>query len=73
LITDVVLPGISGIDAAIKLREMLPACKALLFSGQMATQGLLEAARAQNNEFELLEKPVHPTELIAKLQSAMNH
>ena len=42
LITDVVMPGISGIEAAIQVRDMLPACKVLLFSGQLAAQGLVK-------------------------------
>jgi CheY-like chemotaxis protein len=72
LITDVVMPGISGIEAAIKVREMLPACKVLLFSGQAVTQNLLETASARGHEFELLSKPVHPRELIAKMQRVMS-
>jgi CheY-like chemotaxis protein len=66
------MPGISGIEAAIKVREMLPACKVLLFSGQAATQNLLETASARGHEFELLTKPVHPIDLIARMQSVMS-
>jgi DNA-binding response OmpR family regulator len=69
LITDVAMPGINGIEAAIKVREFLPRCKVLLFSGQATTERLLEAARSQNNEFDLLAKPVHPAELIARVRS----
>jgi CheY-like chemotaxis protein len=72
LITDVVMPGISGIETAIKLREILPACKVLLFSGQAATQNLLETASARGHEFELISKPVHPRELIARMQRVMS-
>ena len=72
LITDVLMPGISGIEAAIKVRELLPTCKVLLFSGQAATQNLLETASAQGHEFELFAKPVHPRELIAKMQGVMS-
>jgi CheY-like chemotaxis protein len=72
LITDVLMPGISGLEAAIKVREMLPACKVLLFSGQAATQNLLETASARGHEFELLTKPVHPIDLIARMQSVMS-
>ncbi len=71
LITDVIMPGITGIEAAIQVREMLPACKVLLFSGQLAAQGLLKLARERNHDFELISKPVHPDELIAKLQTVM--
>ena len=40
-----------------------------LFSGQAATADLLEKARALGHEFEILAKPVHPTDLLAKLRS----
>jgi CheY-like chemotaxis protein len=69
LITDVIMTGITGIDAAIAARARLPRCKVLLFSGQAATSGLLDQARLQGHEFEVLAKPVHPTDLLAKLRS----
>ena len=42
VITDVIMPDMNGIEAAIQIRAMLPACKILLFSGQAATADLLE-------------------------------
>ncbi len=69
LISDVIMTGMTGIEAAIKVRAKLPTCKILLFSGQAATADLLEKARAQGHEFEILAKPVHPTDLLAKLRS----
>ncbi len=69
LISDVIMPDLSGIDAAIAIRAMLPSCKILLFSGQAATADLLDKARAQGHEFEILAKPVHPQDLLAKLKS----
>jgi CheY-like chemotaxis protein len=68
LITDVVMPGMTGIEAAIIARSRLPKCKILLFSGQAATADLLEAARSRGHEFEVLTKPVHPTDLLNKLR-----
>jgi len=68
VISDVIMPDMNGIDAAIKIRQLLPACKVLLFSGQAATAGLLERARAQGHEFEILAKPVHPQDLLAKIK-----
>jgi len=53
---------------AIETRKKLPKCKVLLFSGQAATADLLERARAQGHEFDILAKPVHPTDLLAKLR-----
>ncbi len=69
LISDVIMTGMTGIEAAIKVRLKLPNCKILLFSGQAATADLLEKARTQGHEFEILAKPVHPTDLLAKLRS----
>ena len=69
LISDVIMTDLNGIDAAIRIREMLPACKILLFSGQAATADLLDRARGQGHEFEILAKPVHPQDLLARLRS----
>jgi CheY-like chemotaxis protein len=68
LISDVIMTGMTGIEAAIQTRLKLPHCKILLFSGQAATADLLERARTQGHEFEILAKPVHPTDLLAKLR-----
>ena len=68
LIADVVMPGMTGIEAAIAVRNKLPKCNILLFSGQAATTELLEQARTQGHEFEILAKPVHPSDLLAKLR-----
>ena len=69
LISDVIMADLNGIDAAIRIREILPAIKILLFSGQAATADLLEKARAQGYEFEILAKPVHPQDLLSKLRA----
>jgi CheY-like chemotaxis protein len=69
LISDVIMNDLNGIDAAIKIREMLPSCKILLFSGQAATADLLDRAQGQGHQFEILAKPVHPQDLLAKLRA----
>ena len=68
LLSDVIMAGLSGIDAAIRIRALFPQVKILLFSGQAATADLLEKARAQGHEFEILSKPVHPQDLLASLR-----
>lgn len=67
LISDVIMADLNGICAAIKIRTLLPRIKILLFSGQAATADLLEKARVQGYEFEILAKPVHPQDLLSKL------
>jgi CheY-like chemotaxis protein len=69
LITDVIMADLNGIDAAITIRSILPKIKILLFSGQAATADLLEKARAKGYEFEILAKPVHPQDLLSRLQA----
>ncbi len=68
LISDVIMADLNGIDAAIRIRGILPKIKILLFSGQAATADLLEKARAEGYEFDILAKPVHPQDLLAKLR-----
>jgi hypothetical protein len=54
---------------AIHFQTFHPKCKVLLFSGQAATADLLIDARLRGYKFELLSKPVHPSDLIARLQA----
>jgi DNA-binding NtrC family response regulator len=68
LITDVVMPQLSGIDLAIRLLENCSQCKVLLFSGQGPTSSMLESARSSGYEFEFLTKPVHPATLLNSIQ-----
>jgi DNA-binding response OmpR family regulator len=68
LISDVVMPELSGVDLAVRLKEQCPTCKVLLFSGQAATTDLLEGAREQGHDFQVLAKPIHPTALLARIK-----
>ena len=63
------MPDMDGIEAMILVRGFLPTCKVLLFSGHASSVDLLENARAQGHEFEILAKPVHPQDLIARLRA----
>jgi CheY-like chemotaxis protein len=67
LVTDVVMEGMNGIEAAIITRSRSPTCKILLFSGHATTADRLETARTQGYDFDILAKPIHPTDLIEKL------
>lgn len=70
IISDVVMPGMNGVDMAIEVKQKYPACKILLFSGQAATLDFLDDARKSGYDFELLEKPVNPKDLLAKLATS---
>jgi len=73
LITDVVLPGMTGIELALKMRHIFPDCKILLFSGQAATVDLLITAERSGHRFNLLNKPIHPKELLARVSESLDH
>lgn len=69
LISDVVMPGMSGVELAISVRKTVPDCRVLLFSGQSRSIDLLATARAAGHDFTLLDKPIHPVELLAKISA----
>ena len=68
LISDVMMPKLSGIDLAVQIQEFCPNCKVLMFSGQPATADLLDRSRANGHDFEFLQKPVHPQDLLNKIR-----
>ena len=70
LISDVIMEGMTGIDAAIRISQLVPNCRIILFSGQAATADLLQRAEADGYNFEILAKPVHPRVLLERLTDA---
>ena len=73
LITDVMLPGMSGIELGITLRRIFPDCRVLLFSGRADTADLLLSAEQNGHEFTLLSKPVHPTDLLRRVSESLKY
>lgn len=71
LISDVVMPGMSGVELAIMLTQSLPNLKVLLFSGQASTVDLLEKARHGGHHFTALTKPVHPTDMLKRVSESL--
>jgi DNA-binding NtrC family response regulator len=69
LLSDIRMPGISGIELAMQFQRSYPQCRILLFSGQAAGSSALEEARQLGYDFELLHKPIHPADLIQKLHA----
>lgn len=68
LISDVIMRGMNGIEAAILISKMLPKCKVILFSGQASTVDLISQAISEGYTFEILAKPVHPQVLIERIK-----
>lgn len=68
VLTDVLMPRMSGVELGMKLRREFPATRILLFSGQAATTELMRKAQEEGYSFELFPKPIHPDDLIARLR-----
>jgi CheY-like chemotaxis protein len=69
VISDVIMPGMDGIEAAKAIMQLLPNCRIILFSGQTAGIDLLAKARAEGYLFEVLPKPINPEKLLEKLKN----
>lgn len=68
VLSDVAMPHLDGVEAAIAIRGHCPTARIVLFSGQAATPEVLARARSLGHNFELLPKPIHPLELLKRLQ-----
>ncbi|HEX8710637.1 MAG TPA: response regulator [Terracidiphilus sp.] len=68
VLSDVLMPRMSGVELGIQLRSEFPGIKIFLFSGQTATTEMLHSAEEQGHRFELFPKPIHPDELMARLR-----
>lgn len=71
LLTDVMLPGMNGIELAVRVKRIFPDCKILLFSGQAATTDLLASAARDGHRFDMLSKPIHPGDLLRHVSAGL--
>jgi YesN/AraC family two-component response regulator len=69
LITDILMPEMDGVDLAIAIKESIPDCKVLFFSGHANAIHLQDDPRCAAYDFPMLSKPVHPDILLANLAS----
>jgi CheY-like chemotaxis protein len=74
LISDVDMPGLSGVDLAIQVQTLCPCCKVLLMSGHIGPIEDLGRARAKGFHFPLFAKPVSAQTFAKQLEglSAMS-
>lgn len=72
LITDVSMPGMSGLELAILMRQQCPSCKILLFSGLSVSFDLVEGAKQDGHHFEILEKPIAPALLLKMVAAGLS-
>jgi len=70
-ITDVMLPGMNGIQLAEVLNANYPECAVLLVSGHPGTEDLMNTAMGRALLHEILPKPLHPALLLEKVAGLM--
>lgn len=67
VLSDVAMPDLDGIEACAQIRQSVPHCKVVLFSGQATTKNLLDRARTNGIAAEILAKPIDPQLLVKHL------
>ena len=71
VITDITMPGVTGVEVAFAARAVLPRCKILLFTGHASLHNLLRASEDEGLSFDLVTKPIRPGDLLAKVQDTL--
>ena len=67
VVSDVIMPGLNGVETGKLIRKQYPNCRIILFSGQAAATDLLAQARDEGYSFEVLAKPISPDALLETL------
>jgi DNA-binding NtrC family response regulator len=68
LITDVAMPKMNGVELANAVVDAVPECKVLLFTGKVGAEEIIEQSAREGRTFQLVQKPIHPTDLVAVLR-----
>jgi DNA-binding response OmpR family regulator len=71
IISDVMMPGMNGVDLAIEADKLHPGIQILLISGHAGTQDIVDAAPLDGLSIELLAKPVAPEELLSRVAAVL--
>jgi CheY-like chemotaxis protein len=67
LVSDVFMRGMTGLEAAIEVKTRAPSCEILLMSSDIPKVQELQGCLEDGRRFEILAKPIHPVDLLAKL------
>ena len=72
LVTDMVMPGMNGVELALRMQELRPSCKVLVISGQLLTLPATAKDSRGDRDFDFLCKPVHPLKLLEKIEDVLD-
>lgn len=70
LLTDIMMPGMSGIELLERSREIRPNLRAIVMTGHKTSEAVIGALR--NRACEFLEKPFSIEELVESVRSVMS-
>ncbi len=70
LLTDVFMPGMTGIELLERAREVRPDLRAIVMTGHKTSEAIIGALR--NRACEFLSKPFHTEELLEAVRSVMS-
>lgn len=70
LVTDVMMPGMTGIELLERAREIRPDLRAIVMTGHKTSEAVIGAMR--NRACEFLEKPFHNEELVEAVRLVMS-
>ncbi len=71
LISDVVMPVFSGAELALHIRARHPQCRVLLFTGHWDTADAEIAPYRDALVYQMIEKPIHPQDLLRKVREML--
>ena len=70
LVTDVMMPGMTGIELLQRARQLRPDLRAIVMTGHKTSEAVIGALR--NRACEFLEKPFHIEELVEAVRAVMS-
>jgi DNA-binding NtrC family response regulator len=72
LISDVMMPGLTGIDLAFEVWKICPDCRVFLMSALDSVEHMLPQRLPHGAKFQFFNKPFHPEQLLNALESRIS-
>lgn len=71
LLSDVLMPGLNGIETAMRISTEIPECRVFLMSAHRWSSRQAQCYSSQEYGFEFVGKPLHPEDLIDRLWASL--
>ena len=72
ILTDVNMPGIDGVDLALRAQSLCPKTQILLMSGSETSETILRRPGCEGCQFQVIAKPFDSEQLLERIESALN-